>query len=119
MKTRRTLGRFAQKVVGAAAHYHAALVAGELLDYLRLEGEEVQVARELVAVGRQELAGVHLVGRVEELHTVHVLVRGAEQVLGDSAPVGGHADQLVVVKRYSQSFGGQFSYCIAAAAVLP
>ena len=112
------IGLIHQQIVRAAAEDDAVFRLGQLLDYLGLKAEEVARGDVVVAVGREYLARVDLLGRGEHLAQADALVRRAEQLLVDAADLGGLAQQVAVVVRHAQRVRELARYVVAAAARL-
>ena len=79
------VGLIYQQVVGAASQNNAVFRGGQFLDDLRLKAEQVPRGNVVVAVRRQDLAGIDLFGGGEHLLPADAFIGRAEKPLMDPA----------------------------------
>ena len=107
-----------QKVIGAPAQDDAGFRFRQFPDNLRLKAEEVPSGGEVIAVRRQELAGVDLLRSREHLSQADELVRRTEKPFVNTADLRGLAQKISVVVGNAHGLGELPGDVMAAAAGL-
>ena len=113
------IGPVAQNKVRAAADHHTALVLRQAQHHLGLVAEQVLVGNKVVAVRRDDLAVVGVLGHAEQQTAAEAFLRVGKQLFVDAAVIGGHAQDIPIVKRDAQAPGQRLADGAAVASVFP